>query len=379
MSMKTQLWNVRCLSAAAVFCFAACGMGVAQDSKPILKQFKKIETVASTVPSNGDVNPYGIVVIPETVGKLTAGDLLISNFNNSGNSQGTGTTIVEISPEGSVQLFAQLNASTLPGACPGGLGLTTALAVTRSGWVIVGSLPTSDGTAATAQAGCLIVLDKNGTAVETFYGSLINGPWDMTSVDLPGQTVLFVTNVLNGTVAAGGQAVNGGTVVRIVLNQDARMSPTIESMTVVGSGFAQRTDPAALVIGPTGVAFSQSHFDGDKDGGLLYVADTLNNRIAIIPDALRRNHSAGIGVTLTSGGSLNAPLGLITAPNGEVLAVNGADGYATEITPFGWQIAKRLLDSSGTPPGGGALFGLVLQTDGLYYVDDATNTLNLLK
>jgi hypothetical protein len=354
---------------------------MAQDSKPILKQFKTIETVASTVPSNGDVNPYGIVVVPETVGKLTAGDLLISNFNSSGNLQGTGTTIVEISPEGSVQLFAQLNASALPGACPGGVGLTTALAITHSGWVIVGSLPTSDGTAATARAGCLIVLDKNGDAVETFYGSLINGPWDMTSVDLPGQTVLFVTNVLNGTVAAGGQVVNGGTVVRIVLNQNASAPPTIESMTVVGSGFAERTDPAALVIGPTGVALLQSHFifDKHKDGGLLYVADTLNNRIAIIPDALTRGDSAGTGATLTSGGSLNAPLGLITASNGDVLTVNGADGYATEITPLGWQIAKRLLDSSGTPPGAGALFGLVLRPDGLYYVDDATNTLNVLE
>ena len=381
--MKTEFWKIRFATVVAGCCFAACGVGEAQQSKPILKQFKTIETIASTVPSNGDVNPYGIVAIPETVGKLTAGNLLISNFNSSANLQGTGTTIVEVSPEGTVQLFAQLNATALPGTCPGGLGLTTALAVTHSGWVIVGSLPTSDGTAATAQSGCLIVLDKNGNAVETFYGSLINGPWDMTSVDLPDQTVLFVTNVLNGTVAAGGQVVNSGTVVRIVLSQYANTAPTIESMTVVGSGFAERTDPAALVIGPTGVALSQmsAHFTSDehRDGGLLYVADTLNNRIAIIPDALVRDHTAGTGITLTSGGSLNFPLGLIAAPNGDLLTVNGGNGYATEISPFGWQTARRLLDSSGTPPGAGALFGLVLQEDGLYYVDDATNTLNILK
>ncbi|MBV8217093.1 MAG: hypothetical protein JO325_01405, partial [Solirubrobacterales bacterium] len=63
------------------------------------------------------------------------------------------------------------------------MGLTTALAVTRTGFVIVGSLPTTDGTSATAQAGCLIVLNSHGRAVETIAGGPINGPWDMTPVD----------------------------------------------------------------------------------------------------------------------------------------------------------------------------------------------------
>lgn len=329
-----------------------------------------IQTVSTTVPANGDVNPYGIVVEPTTTGKLTQGHILISNFNNSSNAQGTGTTIVDISPKGELTLFAQINPAALPGPCPGGVGLTTALAVTDSGWVIVGSLPTSDGTSATAQAGCLIVLDKNGNPVETFYGSLINGPWDMTWTGQPGQTTLFVTNVLNGTVAANGSVVHAGTVVRIVLNQTATMMPSIESMTVVGSGFSQRTDSAALVLGPTGVALSPSY-------PALYVADTLNNRIAIIPDPLTRTTSAGTGETLTSGGSLNAPLGLIAAPNGDLITVNGADGYGTLISESGTQIEKELLDSSGSPAGAGALFGQVLVGNDLYYVDDATNTLNL--
>ena len=46
-------------------------------------------------------------------------------------------------------------------------------------------------------------------------------------------------------------------------------------------------------------------------------------------------------------------------------------------TPDGLQVAKTLLDSSGSPPGAGALFGLVTIGQSVYYVDDATNTLNL--
>lgn len=355
----------------------------------ILANLHKVSTIASTVPANGDVNPYGVAKVKNTVGNLSEGHILVSNFNDFRNVQGTGTTIVDIAPDGAVTVFAQINVSTLPGPCPGGVGLTTALVVLRSGWVIVGSLPTSDGTSATTQAGCLLVLNSTGNVVETFYGSLINGPWDMTALDGGNWAALFVTNVLNGTVAANGTVVNQGSVVRIDIGVSEKTMPWIESMTVVGSGFAERTDPVALVIGPTGLGLSHD-CDSDPDDctgnwnsshpePVLYVADTLNNRVAVIPDAVTRSNSAGTGVTLTKGGSLNGPLGLTVAEGGHILTVNGGDGFITEITPEGVQIAKTLLDSTGTPPGVGALFGLIFEPGhGVIFVDDNTNTLNLL-
>jgi hypothetical protein len=373
------------------FAFAATSWrAVAAEDDNVLVNLHTVTTIASTLPANQDVNPYGVAKVQSTVGNLTQGHVLVSNFNNSSNLQGTGTTIVDVAPDGAVSLFAQINASALPGPCPGGVGLTTALVVLRSGWVIVGSLPTSDGTSATAQAGCLIVLDSWGNPVETFYGSLINGPWDMTSLEAGNQAWLFVTNVLNGTVAANGSVVSQGTVLRIDLGVSAQKMPWIESMTVVGSGFSERTDPAALVIGPTGVGLSPSNCTasdaedcrtpwGIQGEPVLYVADTLNNRIAVIPNAVTRCNSGGTGSTLTSGGSLNGPLGLTVTEGGHVLTVNGGDGFITEITAQGKQIAKTLLDDSGTPPGSGALFGLIFEPGrGVVFVDDATNTLNLL-
>jgi hypothetical protein len=337
-----------------------------------------IKTIASTVPSNGDVNPYGIAVVPATVGSLTQGNILITNFNNSTNLQGTGTTIVQISPRGTTSLFAQSEAHKLPGRCPGGIGLTTALVALRSGWVVVGSLPTSDGTAATAQAGCLLILDSNGKVVETLFGSLINGPWDMTAADGGDNVSLFVTNVLNGTVAGGGNVVHQGTVLRLNLKISRGAIPSLQSMTVIGSGFSEKSDPAALVIGPTGVHLSPSRGSADDDGRTLYVADSVNNRIAAIPNALRRDSSAGRGMTVSKGGALNDPLGLTVTAAGNIITVNGNNGFAVETTPSGQQIAKALLDKTGTPPGAGALFGVVLVPgEGLFFVDDATNTLNL--
>jgi DNA-binding beta-propeller fold protein YncE len=75
---------------------------------------------------------------------------------------------------------------------------------------------------------------------------------------------------------------------------------------------------------------------------------------------------------------LNGPLGLTVAEGGHILTVNAGDGFITEIAPQGVQIAKRLLDNSGTPPGSGALFGLIFEPGrGVVFVDDATNTLDL--
>jgi len=342
-----------------------------------------ITEVASTIPSNGDLNPYGVARVPTTKGSLTKGNILVSNFNNSQNLQGTGTTIVQITPSGTVTLFAQIDANNLPGSCPGGVGLSTALVALKTGWVVVGSVPTTDGKSDTVQAGCLLVLNSSGQVVETFFGSLINGPWDMAAFDAGNRASLFVTNVLNGTVAGGGKIVHEGTVLRLDLNIPHGAMPVLEQMTIVASGFAERTDTAALVIGPTGLALSHTGHDAEAnhEGQVLYVADTLKNRIVAIEDPLQRRGSDGTGTTVSEGGAFNGPLGLEIATNGDILTVNGGDGYLVEtkvVGQHGHQVKKVLLDDMGNPPGAGALFGLVdVAGQGLYFVDDNENQLNL--
>jgi hypothetical protein len=351
----------------------ALGQVSAAASGPFIGGLTHVTTLGSTVPHNGDVNPYGMAVVTENWGHLVAGDVLVSNFNAASNDQGTGTTIVQMSPNGERSVFAHITDSDVRGECTGGVGLTTALGILQHQWVIVGSLPTRNGMSPTAKAGCLIILNSAGTVVETLnnaYG--INGPWDLAAVDRGADSDVFVTNVLNGTVAADGAIVNRGTVVRIVLHTAGSANPWVVSSTVIGSGFAERTDPAALVVGPTGDAVTAS--------GTLYVADTADNRIAAIPDAFTRKDSALTGTDITANGWLNAPLGLTLAPNGDILTVNAGDGRIVETTPAGAQVAFQWLDKSGSPPGSGALFGLVVtpSSTGVYFVDDATNTFELL-
>ncbi|GAA1983672.1 hypothetical protein [Kitasatospora viridis] len=358
------------ITAAGAAGLAAPSAATAQD--PFIGPFGQVTTIASTVPGNGDQNPYGTVLIKHDEGDLRKGDVLVSNFNNAANLQGTGTTLVQVAPDGTASQFAQIDPNNLPGPCPGGVGLTTALTVLPGGWVVVGSLPTTDGSSATASAGCLLVLDKHGRVRETLAGDGINGPWDMTSASHGDHTDLYVTNVLNNTQAGGGNEVDEGTVLRISLRDGVGDEPPRrESTTVIGSGFGEKTDPSALVIGPTGVALNHD--------GTLYVADTVGNRITEIRHADTRPDSAGTGRVVTSGGDLNGPLGLARTPCGDLLTVNSLDGFIVETTPHGEQVAKFQLDSSGTGvPGAGALFGLAVDDNsGVYFVDDAGNQLDL--
>ena len=363
---------------AALACLLACAAlapaGAAAFEKSFLSSLENIRTVGATVPGNGDLNPYGVVVVPVTTGSLTAGNILISNFNNggeppTGNLQGTGTTIVELTPSGHLKLFAQINPTALPGECPGGVGLTTALAVLPQGFVVVGSLPTSNGQSETAKAGCLIVLDSGGHPVETISGAPINGPWDLTAVSQGPNSVLFVTNVLNGTVKSGETPINEGTVVRIRLHVAPGHAPkVIGSEDVIAGGFPERTDKAALVVGPTGDALGNE--------GTLHVADTEANRIAAVPDALGRHSTlGGGGITVAQLGYLNGPLGMTLAPNGDLLTANAGDGNLVETTPAGAEFQPF-----DTVAGAGGLFGLAIAPNlkGVYFVNDAANTLQLL-
>jgi hypothetical protein len=352
----------------AVLALAPAG-AVAAGSPTFLGNFHKTTNLGTTRPANEDENPYGIVTVPQSVGALVQGDILVSNFNNSENHQGQGSTLVELTPSGSLSLFAQIKPEELPEPCPGGVGLTTALTILPNGYVVVGSLPTSNGVSATAQAGCLIVLNPTGKVVKTISGPPINGPWDLTSVSLGDHAALFVTNVLNGTVAAKGATVDRGTVVRITLDAQPNATPVVTSEQMIAKGFPERTDPEALVVGPTG--------DGIGALGTLFVADTAANRIAAIPSALtRQNPFGGGGITVSEGGHLNNPLGMTIAPNGDIITANAADGKIVETTPLGSQVA-----TFETTAGAGGLFGLTLAPlakGGVYFVNDAVNTLELL-
>ena len=196
----------------------------------------------------------------------------------------------------------------------------------------------------------------------------------MTAVDHGRTAVLFVTNVLNGTVAAKGEVVKRGTVVRLELSLPSNGQAT--------RGEQPRDRDGLSRAHRSGGADRRSDRGRDGPHGTLYVADSAANRVAAVPQAMTRMSAlGGGGMTVSTQGSLNDPLGLMIAPNGDVVTANGGDGKFVETSPAGTQVAVKNL----IPNGGGDLFGLALAPShrGIYFVDDAgsgrtANSLRLL-
>jgi hypothetical protein len=364
--------------AAALFVLASPAW--ADEPRGFLETVKKHATLTSTVTDNGDQNPYAVVVAPVTAGKIQKDDVLVDNFNNLSNLQGLGTTIVDYNPTTKATTLIAKLPRQLP-QCPGGVGLTTAMTMLKTGWIIVGSTPSNDGTTRTKGDGCLLVLDPNGQLVDTWAGADINGPWgNMAVIDNGATAALFVSmagfDIPSPTVrdpeTGFPVTIRKATVLRIDLAVPAGKPPVIKGRTVIASGFSARADIFTFLIGPTGLALGQD--------GTLYASDALENRIVAIPDAATRTTSAGTGREVTKGGLLNRPLALIALPNGHLLTCNGRNGQVVEIDPeAGKQIYAQWIDSNQaqSPPGNGDLFGLAMRPDGkaFYYVADDMNTL----
>ena len=371
------------ISLLLVFATLTLNLGTVQaEPKGLLETIKKHRYLTSTIPDNGDVNPYAVVIAPVSVGVIEKDDVLVDNFNNISNLQGTGTTIVRYRPSTKeTKLFAQVPQKLKD--CPGGVGLTTAMSMLKTGWVIVGSTPSTDGTTATKGDGCLLVFDANGKHVSTWVGPAINGPWgNMATVDHGDTATLFISmagfDVPGPTKidAATGYPVvlQKATVLRIELSIPDGKPPVLKSQTVIADGFSHRADLANFLLGPTGLALAPDD--------TLYVTDGLDNEITAIDHASTRSTSAGKGRLVTKEGLLQWPLAMIMTDQGHLIVCNGKNGQAVEIDPVaGQQIYAHWLNANQaqSPPGNGNLFGLALAADSktFYYVEDDINSIRI--
>lgn len=353
---KTSASLVRGLGIAAI---ALSASAVAQQSNPFLPP---PPPVVSTIPSNGDVNPYGVAFVPRNVatgGVLAAGDILVSNFNNSLNLQGTGTTIIRVARNGKVSTFFQGKP---------GLGLTAALGVVRAGLVFVGNLPTADGTSATVQVGSLMVLDRNGKLLGQIANpNVVNGPWGMAIHDEGNGAQVFISNVLNGSIIRFDLAFSGN-----------GEQVSIERTVAIGLGFNHRLDPAALVLGPSGLSY-------DIDTDTLFVASSADNAVYAIENAGSATSNQGIRTIYQDNVHLHGPIDLLRAPNGDFLVANSDGSNAdpnqpseiVEFTPTGTFVTQFSVD-----PNNGGAFGIGVASLGegafrFAAVDDNANTLSI--
>ena len=354
---RTVFVLLKLFAAGVISCFLCSAVLMADDDdrRPFLPGPVR---VVSTVPANGDQNPYGVAFVPPSFpagGTISPGDVLVSNFNASSNLQGSGTTIVDVPPNAPLTLFFQ-------GAPSPPLGLTTALSILQKGFVLVGNFPSPDGSCGSASTGSILVIDKNGKLISTITDTTIQGPWDSALFDEGGTAKLFVANALSGAV------------VRYDLNV-SNSGVSVTKATQIASGYLHNCDPVTFVDAPTGLVY-------DPSKEVLYVASSADNAVYAVHDAGDRTTDGGIGTLIYKDSKhLHGALGLAMAPNGHLLvtnndAINPDPAKPSELVEF--TVEGQFVKEISLDPTPGGSFGLAVErvdkkTAKLAAVDDSVN------
>lgn len=341
----------------------------------------------------GDSNPYGIQFVPQNFqgshGMLQTNDVLIGNYNNTttmdGNTvstQGLGTTITRIRPNGQGSVFFNSTAAGIT-------GFTNALDIIPHGFIFAGTVPTTDGTSATVHGGPVLILNGEGTQVGMIpVGDGTNpgiyGPWGSTiNMQKNGNIQYFVANCL--APVAGSPGAFQGTIVRYEISFNHKGMMEISAPVQIASGYTAGPNPASIVTGPAGLAY-------DSKTDTLYVAGEGDNEIFAVANASGTTSDGGTGtVVYNDPAHLYGPLGLVLAPNGDLLtanadSINAQPTFASQIVEFtpsaasGQTPAGTFVMSLQVDPLNGGSFGLhLMENNGiakLLAVDDNTVTLN---
>jgi len=333
----------------------ASGTALAAGNSPVLP----VQVPSSVSTPTPEGNPYGLTMVPSGFPKggiVAPGDLLVSNFNNSAGQQGLGTTIdFTNSKSGDTGPFFQVSGAQTT-------GFTNALGVAKKGFIFAGTVLTTDGTDGTAAPGDLYILDKGGNVVQTITPgtNLINGPWGLAINDQGNSAQVFVSNVFDGTVTRLDLSFKGSGV-------------TIDKSTTIASGYTFALSTGAIVIGPAGL-----FYDTRKD--VLYVSAENDNKIFAVSEASKLTASGGTGNMIFSDPALNGPLGLVMAPNGDLITVNadslnGSPAIPSDVIEF--TTGGTLVRQFSIDPNPGSGFAILSLQNEFAYVDDFTSSVTI--
>ena len=325
--------------------------------------------VASTIdPATGDLNPYGVAVVPVTAGTLVKGDVLVGDFGSYANPGGAGQSIVEIDPAtGAVTDWS--HSATLDGV--------DSLSFNPKGFLWTGDLgPVGPSGADDGSGGNVAIIGTSGQVAATFDQATTGhgffaGTWGQEyGMNSAGKVSFYWPDAGTGPDA--------GTVWRLDPHPGGTpngqpTNATYALLTTLPAGGPTAAVPT--VRGPQGQAY-------DAATDTLYVADDANSTVYAIPHASTATGPVPAQVVL-QGGPLDAPQGIVIDPgSGTLLVVNGANNDLVDLTTGGRVVGVRDL-APNEPPG--ALFGLAVDPAGtdshattVFYVNDDENSLHEL-
>lgn len=323
----------------------------------VLKGLKTKMVIGSTIDRTfGQLNPYGLTVAPSTAGLMTAGDLVVCNFNAKSNIQGTGFTIVALHPTpGSKPTSVYASKKILRGC--------NALALAPGNFIWAADFGANDNP----------IVKPTGKLLMNIKGSFLDHPFGQAFAQpTKGDTAFYESNAGNGTIV--------------------RFDVVKNTAQVIAQGFKVNNGKPGGILGPSGLNYNAKN-------DTLYVVDGTNNavyaiaNVTSVPENCLSLASDGIhfsGCSAKSarvvfmGKPLNGPISSALLYNGNLVIGNTLDpngkNLMIELTPKG-----KLLDVKNVDKGpAGSLFGMVATgtsaaTTKLYFNDDNNNNLEVLE
>ena len=329
----------------------------ASKESSVLKKLKKQIVIGSTIsPKLKQLNPYGLTIAPSTNGAFTAGDLVVCNFNDKGNVQGTGYTIVALHPT--------------PGSTPRSVSEDKlllgcdALALTPGDVIFAAAFAANDNP----------FLSDTGKLIANMKGVPFDHPFGQVYAQpTSGNAAIYESNAGNGTIVR----VNLGSTI---------------TFDVIAKGFAVNHGKPGSIFGPSGLAYNPT-------GDILYVVDGKNNTVvsfssvSTIPSGgvvvqkggkTFKGPNAGNAHLLFAGTPLNGPVSSALLFNGDLVVGNTSNpsgqNILVELSPTGTVLDTRNVDKGAA----GAIFGMVAtgtssKDTKLYFNDDNANNLQVLQ
>jgi hypothetical protein len=365
-------------------------------------------------------NPYGLTIAPVSAGLITAGDLIVCNFNSGAlGTQGSGTTLVALHPPAP----GSMPAAQLPYLIANDSALT--------GCNALAMLPDDSISAAAYVSGMNPLVTPTGTITTPFSADTFGGPWGEVFVPTAAQVMGGYGVMESGAMGDTAMHVHSlagpasptlyvsnvdGSIDRIELSNDAQ-----SSFTQIASGFCGSGAPGAI-FAPSGLTY-------DPTLDTLYIVDTSSNSVVAFanvssigaagvvvngqcasvtapptPAPTFSGPSASSARVLATGGPLIAPISAALLADGDLIVGNGdlnisatqVPNLMVEISPLlpgGFVGAPVQVDSGTNGPGAacgvglacgqGALFGIAASVDSqgkqwVYFNDDNSNAVMLI-
>ncbi len=346
----------------------------------VIGQLATMTKIGSTVDVGtgagaGDTNPYGLAIAPITAGSMTAGDLIVCNFNNASGMAGAGTTIEDIKPVAGSKPVRIAQAADLAGC--------NSLAINPGAGYIWAAAYTANDNPIISPTGAEISNLKSSYMWAQPWGQAYGSPMQAAGSMTTAPAAFYISDAMDGSIVQALVSAKPAVYSKIISGFPVTVSNTYGILAPAGLTYDPSSDTLYVVSSDTNSVLAFSSVSTIKAGGITINFTPGTSTGGYYPTTTAAAFSftgpnASQAKVIFSGSPLNYPISSALLYNGDLIVGNTGDNNMIEIQPSTMTVVGMKSVDSGAP---GAIFGIAtsgtsVATQKIYFNDDNTATVN---